>query len=469
MLTFEPYSLETLEKYLPYIEKNPYQCNDISAGSFFMWEQGADVRFCAWRDTFCVRQMIGEQPAFTWPYGARAPEMVDELMTYARANDLPLRFFAVNDQTIDVIRADGRFHTVSAAFERRWSDYIYSFEDAATFRGRKFSGQRNHVNKFRKLYGEPQVRALRPEDAPLLEDMLAEYEAEHTDGGALERTELARTRAVLAKCHELGLLAAGLFVGGRIAAFSVGEVTGDMLLIHVEKALRRYEGAYPTMYQGLVKLAWATLGHPLRLVNREDDSGDLGLRTSKQQYQPIGMVNKYLAHIDSPAARLTPAPTLRRQDAVLTAFRESDRVAYLRLNTDVANNRYWGYDYREDENLPHPIDENTFYDSAMYDMQAGDSVNFAIRLSEDGEMIGEAILWNFTLNGAAEIGCRLFPAWQGRGLGRAAFGATADLAQTMGLRPRARCFLANTPSRRMIEASGFRAVRQDGEKVYFER
>ncbi|MBQ8953881.1 MAG: GNAT family N-acetyltransferase, partial [Clostridia bacterium] len=401
-----------------------------------MWEEGMNLGFCAWRDTFCVCQMIGEQPAFTWPYGPHAAEMVDELLACAREKDLPLRFFAVNDETLELIRADGRFRTVSAAFERRWSDYIYSFEDAAAFRGKKFSGQRNHVKKFRKLYGEPQARALGPEDMPLVEAMLEAYEAEHQDGGALERLELARTRAVLTQCGELGLLAAGLFVEGQVAAISVGEVTGDMLLIHVEKALRRYEGAYPAMYQGLVKLVWETLGHPLRLVNREDDSGDPGLRTSKQQYQPIGMVNKYLAHIDSPAARLMPVPVLRQGGAVLTPFREDDRAAYLRLNTDVENNRYWGYDYREDENLPHPIDENTFYDSALYDMQAGDSVNFASRLSEAGEMIGEAILWNFTINGAAEIGCRLFPEWQGRGLGRAAFGAAADLAQRLGLTPR---------------------------------
>ena len=60
MLTFEALSLDTIRKYLPYIRKNPYGCNDISAGSLFMW--GRDVRFCLWRDTFAVREIIGEQP-----------------------------------------------------------------------------------------------------------------------------------------------------------------------------------------------------------------------------------------------------------------------------------------------------------------------------------------------------------------------------------------------------------------------
>ena len=466
MLTFEALSLDTIRKYLPYIRKNPYGCNDISAGSLFMW--GRDVRFCLWRDTFAVREIIGEQPAFTWPYGPQADAMVDELMACARAEDLPLRFFAVNDETLEAIRGDGRFHTVSAACERRWSDYLYDFEDAASFRGRKFSGQRNHVNKFRRLYGEPQVRALRAEDLPLLRYMLSDYAKEHADGGPLETLELEKTRSLLKHIDSLDLLAGALFVEGQIAAFSLGEVAGDMLMIHVEKALRRYEGAYPVMYQGLVKLAWDALGHPLRLVNREDDSGDPGLRVSKMQYQPVAMVNKYLVHIDSPAARLTGLPVLRRGGAVLTPMRESDKAAYWRLNTDLDNNRWWGYDYREDENLPHPIDENTFYDSAMVDMKAGDSVNFAVRTEETGGMIGEVILWNFTLNGRAEIGCRLLPEWQGRGLGRAAFGAAVSLALDLGLRPWARCFIENEPSRRMIEANGFRPARRDAERIYFE-
>ena len=88
---------------------------------------------------------------------------------------------------------------------------------------------------------------------------------------------------------------------------------------------------------------------------------------------------------------------------MLTDIRESDRHAYFLLNTDIENNRWWGYDYSEDPSLPDPADENTFYDSVLYDMQAGDSVNFAVRLSEDGEMIGEAILWNFTSDGSAEL------------------------------------------------------------------
>ena len=99
--------------------------------------------------------LAGDQPVFSYPIGADSSGMIDELTEYAYKNHLPLRFFAVDDDTLDKIRADKRLQPAMWAYDRRWSDYIYSFEEAMTFKGKKYSGQRNHINKFKKLYGEP--------------------------------------------------------------------------------------------------------------------------------------------------------------------------------------------------------------------------------------------------------------------------------------------------------------------------
>ena len=102
-------------------------------------------------------------------------------------------------------------------------------------------------------------------------------------------------------------------------------------------------------------------------------------------------------------------------------------------------------------------------------MNAGDSVNFAVRLSEDGEMIGEAILWNFTSDGTAELCCRISSEYQGEGCGKAAFGAAADFAvHFLNVRVVARCFRGNAASYRMITANGFIPVNEDEKYYYFE-
>ena len=98
----------------------------------------------------------------------------------------------------------------------------------------------------------------------------------------------------------------------------------------------------------------------------------------------------------------------------------------------------------------------------MYDMAAGDSVNFAVRLSEDGAMIGETILWNFTSVGTAELGCRIFPEYQKRGYGRAAFKAAMEYAnRTLNVQVEARCHHENEASRQMILGAGLRPAGED--------
>lgn len=470
MLEFEPFSLTALKKALPFIKINPSLCSDISAGYLYMWSFDADIQFCFWNGTFLVRQIIGEQPAFSYPIGHDQKGMIDELIDYARITDLPLRFFAVDDDILLKIRTDERLQPAMWAYETCWSDYIYSFSDALTFSGKKFSGQRNHINKFKRLYGEPNIRFLTQSDYLQVIEFFKEYTVAHRDGQSLELKEIEVTQDLFEVCEALSLYPAGLFVEGRLAAISIGEIMNDMLMIHAEKALIKYQGIYPTMYSGFVNLIAKNTDHKLDYVNREDDSGDPGLRISKLQYHPITMANKYLVHVFSPAVRSKGKVTLYGQHILLTEFRESDKKAYLALNTNIENNKYWGYDYREDIYLSEPINESTFYDTVVYDMQAGDSINFAIRLSEDGKMIGETILWNFAFNDTAELGCRIFPEYQGKGYGRDAFGVAADYAENvLQLKVRAKCYRENMPSYHMITSNGFVKIDEDSRFYYFEK
>ena len=466
MLKFEPFSIKSLQKILPYIREG-VACSDLSAGALFMWQDGS-VYFCELNGTLVIRQNRGEQPAFCYPIGKDPDGMIDELIKYAGENRLPLRFFAVDDETLEKIKSDERLSPSMWACDRRWSDYVYSFEEAKTFRGRKYDGQRNHINRFKKLFGEPEIRFLTAEDIPAVSELLSEYESEHTDANALELWELKSTEKLLSIYESLGLYAAGLFVGGALAAFSIGEISGETFLIHVEKALKRYIGAYPTMYSGFVRLIETASERPLQFINREDDSGDPGIRMSKLQYHPLRQIDKYLVHVGSPASKIKEVPEIKQNGVVLTPFRETDKKAYLALNTDVENNRYWGYDYREDVGITGKIDEDTFYDFTTFDMRVGDSVNFAVRLASDGEMIGEVILWNFNSHGEAEVGCRVMPRYHGHGYGKAAFRAAADFAKNeLGLKVYARCVPENIASRKMIEAGGFEPWYKSGDYEYF--
>ncbi|MBP5303894.1 MAG: GNAT family N-acetyltransferase [Clostridia bacterium] len=470
VLTFEPFSLESLKKVIPCIQKSSLLCSDISAGYLFMWNAHTKVHFCVWEETLVVREMIGEQPAFSYPVGANPDGMLEGLKAYVLENHFPLRFFAIDEPLLEAMQQDKRFPSVMGNYDRKWSDYLYSFEEIRDLRGRKYNTQRNHINKFKKLYGDPYVRFLTKEDLPLITQMLCDYEKEHSDAKRLEKRELEQTRKLFEVFEELGLYAAGLFVEEELVAVTIGEVVGEMLLVHVEKALRTIEGAYPTMFVSFVRLMDSQRSGTLRYINREDDSGDEGLRISKMRYHPIKLVNKHVVHVDSFTKQWDPSLVLAQGDIVLTQIRESDKKAYKELNMDVENNRYWGYDYRKDLSWLGEITDDTFYNSVQFDMSLGDSINFAIRQTKEGPMIGEVILWNFTAERFLEIGCRLFPEYHQKGYGKTAFGLAADYAeQTLGAHAIAKCFHENISSYRMIEGNGFVLSKKDDTYYYFER
>ena len=104
--------------------------------------------------------------------------------------------------------------------------------------------------------------------------------------------EACAVRIALRDFVALGLKGGILRSGGRIVAYTIGErLNSDTFIVHVEKAFSDVTGAYPMINQCF--LAHEASG--LRYVNREDDAGDEGLRKAKLSYNPVLMLEKYLA------------------------------------------------------------------------------------------------------------------------------------------------------------------------------
>ena len=62
-----------------------------------------------------------------------------------------------------------RYPYVQVSNVRTWQDYLYYREDLQFFAGRRYSGQRNHINKFRSKWPEAEFRPLTAADAPAIE------------------------------------------------------------------------------------------------------------------------------------------------------------------------------------------------------------------------------------------------------------------------------------------------------------
>lgn len=82
-----------------------------------------------------------------------------------------------------------------------------------------------------------------------------------------------------------------------MVAFTIGDpLNEDTYLVHFEKAYAEMQGAYPMINQQFVLHNCMQY----KYVNREEDAGVEGLRRAKLSYNPVLLVEKYIATLKEP-------------------------------------------------------------------------------------------------------------------------------------------------------------------------
>ena len=176
--------------------------------------------------------------------------------------------------------------------DRNDYDYIYSREKLATLAGKKMHGKRNHIARFQDeddwCYEE--LNDSNIEECRNMTYTWIKMRAEKWN----EEMELEMSVLHEAFDHrkELGLVGGIIRKAGQIVAFSIGEpLNSDTYVVHFEKAFPDMQGAYPMINQQFVLHACENYTY----VNREEDTGDPGLRKAKMSYYPEILLKKYVA------------------------------------------------------------------------------------------------------------------------------------------------------------------------------
>lgn len=232
----------------------------------------------------------GEGEYFVFPVGnGDLSAALDAIEAYAAEHNANLCFCAVPEAGMETLRA--RFgERAKISTHRDWADYLYNASDLIDFPGKKYHTQRNHLNRFFKDNPGAVFVPVTEETLPAAVAFLDEYEQHVPLDKVIEAEEMLRAKELLADSLRLGQKAGYIDVNGTIVALSIGEVVGDTLHCHVEKARVDYAGSY----QAIVSLFARYAVEPDTLyINREDDSGEERLRYSKLAYRPIRLIDKY--------------------------------------------------------------------------------------------------------------------------------------------------------------------------------
>lgn len=464
MLKFTPVSEESLPRLRSYYARCSFRLCEYSALMKLMLRGSMPSEWTEAAGCLVVRTLFRGRYYFDFPVPGPSGDVegaLNEIERWCAERGEPLSLFVVPAQEAPrLLSRYPRFHLTRL---RTWSDYLYRAEDLRSYPGRKYSGRRNHVNKFRKLYPGAVFRPLGRDSAPLIEQFWRDYDAQFSKDSEDARRELSTAKETLRLAGEGDYFTGGMELEGKLLSLSMAERCGDTLHIHIEKALYSYEGVYPATVQAFAQLF---AGEGIEWINREDDSNDRGLRTSKLQYLPAQLLEKYCFDVENELYDLDSIPTLTTKRLTLSPLTESDASAYNALCLDDERNRFWGYDYREDWR-GEPL-ERYFLDVARQDFARHTALNFAVRL--DGALIGEAVFYRFDGRGGAELGCRISPQYAHKGYGTEAFAAAADWG-LYGLKLShvvARCFKENAASLRML-SSCMRRDHEDETFYYFNK
>ena len=291
MLTFDPITADNICKTAEYFKYKISRTSDYTLGAMYMWRDFYQSSFTIFDDMILYKVKFLNRTSFTFPVGGGSlPKAMEAIKEYCKANDIPMWFCTVPEEAVDTLVNDFG-GTRPCTSNRDWADYLYQADDLADMAGRKFSGQRNHINKFKKLYPNYTYQRITNENIPRVINFLMDYEKNHGKEASLAQEELSRTLELIPFLDKFKLPGAFLEVDDVIVAIAIGEIIKDTLYCHIEKANRDYPGSYQMIVKEFSSDMRNSFG--IQYINREEDVGDLGLRTSKLSYHPTALLDKF--------------------------------------------------------------------------------------------------------------------------------------------------------------------------------
>lgn len=296
-LEFKPVEASDMKLLAPYFCRRPNKtCDSVFLDSFL------------WRDYYHVQFAISQGNAVQWLMEENGifhsampmcreeelPRCFSEMVEYFnQVLKRPFRIYLADEEAVDYLHLKESDEFVVTEQEDL-KDYLYDGQAMRTLSGKKLHKKKNHLNSFLKEYeGRYEFRRLCCRDRDDIVGFLDQWRA--NKGNEVEAHldyEVAGIHEILKNCSELNVRMSGIYVDGRLEAFTIGSYNPleDMAVIHIEKANPEIRGLYQFINQQFLIYEFPDV----KLVNREDDLGQEGLRKAKLSYNPCGYARKYL-------------------------------------------------------------------------------------------------------------------------------------------------------------------------------
>lgn len=271
-------SREELQKFL----KNKFETSDMNFTNLFLWSFSENIQYTVENEILYIKGFYEGNEYYFSPVSK--DDNKDKIITAVKKiKEKNGKIVFIPESYKEFLKED-----FIVTEERDSFDYIYLQEDLAELKGRKFSSKKNKINKFKKTYNFTYEKISREN----IEDIRI-FQREWTENRKEDTIIISETMGIeelLNNYETLELRGGVIKVDGKIVAYAIGEkLTENMGVIHIEKGIFDYQGSYQMINMYVAKEEFSDV----KLMNREDDFGSLGLREAKLSYQPIEFIKKY--------------------------------------------------------------------------------------------------------------------------------------------------------------------------------
>jgi len=276
---FDRLTFDRLNEIKKYVRYGSPQC-EFTVGVLFMWAKHEGYTVQIEDGVMIVRLNGGDGNRYYMPVGeGDVKQALDRLLEQENGT---LELTCVSNGDFKKLSEYG--FDCTAASDRNAADYVYSAEELSNLVGKKYHGKRNHINAFKERYPEYDFELT----DRALHEVFAFIDEYYRERPYLVGIERDMVEDMLKSFSAMGMRLGVLSIDGRVVGISLGEVRDDMLYVHIEKALKEFDGAAEMINNQYVK----SFGSKIAFVNREDDNGSEGLRTAKLSYHPAYLIEK---------------------------------------------------------------------------------------------------------------------------------------------------------------------------------
>lgn len=248
-IQFKRAELEDKDIISHYFKHHTSRSCERTFANVYLWSRQYPVKWAIVENALVFKSEDEENLSFAYPAGK--PEDVRKAiewqMEFCKKRGVPFQMYNLTPEHFAQLEEwyPERFQI---EYNRDSADYVYESEKLATLSGKKLHSKRNHINKFKTLYGDRwSYEAITPENAEECFQMALKWREQNgCEDDPQKRGEICVTMNALRLFQELELTGGVLRIDKEVVAFTIGEpICSDTFVVHIEKAFADVEALTP--------------------------------------------------------------------------------------------------------------------------------------------------------------------------------------------------------------------------------